>query len=202
MGRNDRFAGKGTKPEAVERFARRRRCPALFSGARQQRKIAGTVARGWAHQSSHSGGKRHELTDLSHGPKGTASGQKWRTLHFGTTKTYEIVATVDGLDVLSGQPGSTRNRGYVLRPGEHLRIKGFRKSGDEIAAFRFESVTDSYAANSAAGSPANVGVIGTAIFELNAPPPAIARPCRSGPCAFPNDENNGQGRYAAPPVYD
>ena len=119
-----------------------------------------------------------------------------------STKTYEIVATVDGLDVLSGQPGSVRNRGYVLRPGEHLRIKGFRKSGDEVAAFRFASVTDSYAANSAAGSPANVGVIGTAVFELNAPPPATARPCRSGPCAFPNDGNNGQGRYAAPPIYD
>lgn len=119
-----------------------------------------------------------------------------------STKIYEIVATVDGLDVLSGQPGSVRNRGYVLRPDEHLRIKDFRKSGDEVAAFRFASVTDFYAANSAAGSPANVGVIGTAIFELNAPPPAIARPCRSGPCAFPNDGNNGQGRYAAPPVYD
>lgn len=111
-----------------------------------------------------------------------------------STRSYEVVATVDGLDVLSGQPGSTRHRGYVLRPGATLRIEGFRKSSAEVAAFRFAAVADAYAANTPAGSVANVGVIGTALFELVDPD---APACGPGPCAFPGDP---QGRYAPPPV--
>ncbi len=110
-----------------------------------------------------------------------------------SARSLEIVATVDGLDVLSGQPGSTRQRGYVLRPGETLRIEGFRKSSAEVAAFRFSAVPDAYAANTPAGSVANVGVIGTAVFTLIDP----AAPCGSGPCAFPGDP---PGRYAPPPA--
>lgn len=121
--------------------------------------------------------------------------------NYSKTKTYEIVATVDGLDVLNGQPGSIRNRGYVLRPGDVVRIKGFRKSRDEVAAFRFASVADSYAANSAAGSPTNVGVIGTAVFELIDPVVATISSCGQSPCAFPDDGNKSRQGYAKPPIY-
>lgn len=113
-----------------------------------------------------------------------------------SARTHEIVATVDGLDVLSGQPGSTARRGYVLRPGETLRIEGFRMSREAVAAFRFSAVPDAYAANTPAGSVANVGVIGTALFAL-IDPSAPVPPCGAGPCAFPGD---GQGGYAPPPV--
>jgi hypothetical protein len=114
--------------------------------------------------------------------------------NYSTTTTYEVVATVDGLDVLSGQKGRLRNNGYILHPGEVLQIKGFRKNSSEVAAFRFSSVADSYAANTANRSTANVGVIGTAVFELNAPPPS--RVCKRQPCAFPGDAG-----YAPPPAY-
>ncbi|CAG9258758.1 conserved exported hypothetical protein [Burkholderia diffusa] len=79
-------------------------------------------------------------------------------------RAFEVVSTVDGLDVLSGRPGSYANGGYVLYPGRTLTIEGFRKSRDEVAAFRFASVPDSYVANSKYGDTANVGVIGIALF--------------------------------------
>jgi hypothetical protein len=44
-------------------------------------------------------------------------------------RTYEVVATVDGLDVMSGQPGSTSNRGYepprLLRRLLRLRMEPY-----------------------------------------------------------------------------
>lgn len=124
--------------------------------------------------------------------------------NYSKTKTYEIVATVDGLDVVKGQPGSFDNRGYVLEPGKTLRIDGFRKSEAEVAAFRFARVDDSYAANSADGSPSNVGVIGTAVFELFDPMRKKAQTseakCSRSPCAFPASGSHREG-YASPPIY-
>ena len=114
--------------------------------------------------------------------------------NYSKSTTHEVVATVDGLGVLKGEPGRLRISGYVLPPGQPLRISGFRKGSSEVAAFRFSSVADSYAANTANRSTANVGVIGTAVFELNAPPPS--RVCKRQPCAFPGDAG-----YAPPPAY-
>jgi hypothetical protein len=77
-------------------------------------------------------------------------------------RRFEAVATVDGLDVISGKTGSFSNRGYVLLPWASLEIDGFRQSEDEVAAFRFSKVRDSYAAQR--GEARNVGVIGIAFF--------------------------------------
>jgi hypothetical protein len=44
-----------------------------------------------------------------------------------------------------------------------LVIDGFRQSWDEVAAFRFGRVADSYAARTSGDR--NVGVIGVALFE-------------------------------------
>jgi hypothetical protein len=79
-----------------------------------------------------------------------------------TPRTFEAVATVDGLDVMNGRPGSFDNRGYVLMPWANLEIDGFRQSTDAVAAFRFSKVKDSYAADR--GDARNVGVIGVAFF--------------------------------------
>lgn len=75
---------------------------------------------------------------------------------------YELVASVDGLDVIDGRPGSTGKRGYIVQPSSTLTIEGFRTSDDTVAAFRFSSVRDSYAART--GDGRNVGVIGLAFF--------------------------------------
>ncbi|MGW8419611.1 hypothetical protein [Comamonas thiooxydans] len=114
---------------------------------------------------------------------------------------YEVVATVDGLDVLTGQAGSVHSAGYLLRPGETLRIEGFRKSQREVAAFRFAGKERAYAGNTPAGDARNVGVIGAALFEVrlqgrDAAQPAPERRGAAEPAAFPAD-----GRYAPPPQY-
>lgn len=75
----------------------------------------------------------------------------------------EIVLSVDGLDVLDGKSASTKRRGYIVSPGETLNVKGFRKSADAVAAFKFSSVNSSYSQLSGNGSR-NVGVIGMAVF--------------------------------------
>ena len=75
----------------------------------------------------------------------------------------EAVVTVDGLDVVDGKSGDLYKRGYVVYPGQTLVIDGFRQSWDEVAAFRFGRVADSYAART--GGDRNVGVIGVALFD-------------------------------------
>ena len=79
-----------------------------------------------------------------------------------TGHRFESVVTVDGLDVINGKPGTAENRGYVLLPFATLEIEGFRQSTSSVAAFRFASVGESYAAQT--GSARNVGVIGAAFF--------------------------------------
>jgi hypothetical protein len=114
-------------------------------------------------------------------------------------RSYEVIATVDGLDVLNGKPGSLRNGGYVLRPLQALTIEGFRKSENEVAAFRFSAPGRAYAANTEAGDVRNIGVIGAALFELeerDAPRRQRRDATPSQPSAFPAD-----GAYAPPPRY-
>ena len=75
----------------------------------------------------------------------------------------EIVASVDGLDVMDGKAASFSKRGYIVNPGTSLEIEGFRTSENSVAAFKFSSVSNSYA-NIRNGDTRNVGVIGIAVF--------------------------------------
>lgn len=79
---------------------------------------------------------------------------------------FEVVASVDGLDVIDGSPASTDKRGYILEPYETLVIDGWRTDEDEVAAFRFGHVAESYAAQR--GAPRDIGVIGVALFAERA----------------------------------
>ena len=78
------------------------------------------------------------------------------------------VTAVDGINVISGETGAWGQSGYVFTPGESYEIAGWRKSNAEIAAFNFTSAANSYAERT--GRPANVGVIGVALF-LERPAP-------------------------------
>jgi hypothetical protein len=80
------------------------------------------------------------------------------------------VASVDGVNVLSGDTAAFNQSGYVFSPYEHYQITGWRKSSSEIAAFEFSSAGNSYANRT--GRPANVGVIGVALFREQPPVPA------------------------------
>jgi hypothetical protein len=72
------------------------------------------------------------------------------------------VASVDGVNVISGETARWDQTGYVLRPDETYQITGWRKSDTEVAAFTFTESPNSYA--ELTGRPGNVGVIGVALF--------------------------------------
>ncbi len=84
-----------------------------------------------------------------------------------TAHRVEAVVSVDGLDVIDGEPGDLHKRGYVVPAGGEVRIEGFRTSQADVATFRFSSVNESYAGQK--GKARNVGVIAAAIFEETAP---------------------------------
>jgi hypothetical protein len=110
-----------------------------------------------------------------------------------TDHRVEVVASVDGLDVIDGEAGDLGKRGYVVNPGGDLDIEGFRTSTEEVATFRFSSVGDSYAGRK--GAARNVGVIAVALFE-EAPAQQIILP-DDPPPPPPNyevyDENSVRG---------
>lgn len=125
-------------------------------------------------------------------------GERYVLVYTNRSSTpYEIITTVDGLDVLSGQPGSRSRNGYLLQAGAVLRIEGFRKSAEEVAAFRFSGKDKAYAANSLTGDVRNIGVIGSVLYEVR--PVTPRQPAASSANPFPADKGNGQ--YAPPPRY-
>lgn len=79
------------------------------------------------------------------------------------------VLSVDGVNAISGETAGTQQTGYVLDPYESTEVAGWRKNMNEIAAFEFTTLSDSYAART--GRPDNVGVIGVAVFRERAPRP-------------------------------
>ena len=108
-----------------------------------------------------------------------------------TAGRFEVVASVDGLDVIDGKQASPGKRGYILSPSSTLVIDGFRTSDESVAAFRFAAVRDSYAART--GDDRNVGVIGFAFFAERGSrwtTDELAR--RESADPFP-------GRYSTPP---
>jgi len=73
------------------------------------------------------------------------------------------VTSVDGVNVITGRTATPLGSGYVLDPWGVVQLDGWRKSMDEVAAFYFTALPDSYAART--GRPDNVGVIGVALFR-------------------------------------
>jgi hypothetical protein len=77
------------------------------------------------------------------------------------------VTSVDGVNVLSGETAAWDQAGYVFEPGERYQVTGWRKSDAEVAAFTFTESPNSYAERT--GRPANVGVIGIALYRERQP---------------------------------
>lgn len=84
------------------------------------------------------------------------------------------VTSVDGVNVLSGATAAWDQTGYVFSGGEDYEITGWRKSDSEIAAFTFTASPNSYAERT--GRPANVGVIGVALFREKPREVSVAPP--------------------------
>lgn len=79
------------------------------------------------------------------------------------TRRALCVITVDGLNILDGQPGSYEQQGYVLNAGAHGNITGWRRTSSEVAAFECTPPEESYSVRMGKGQE-NVGVIGVAVF--------------------------------------
>jgi hypothetical protein len=88
-----------------------------------------------------------------------------------TDRRIEVVVSVDGIDVIDGENGDLRKRGYVVQPHGTLMVEGWRTSLSDVASFRFSAVKGSYAAKK--GKARNVGVVAVAIFAEQAAPQII-----------------------------
>jgi hypothetical protein len=111
----------------------------------------------------------------------------------------EVVASVDGLDVIDGKSASFKKRGYLVDPYGELEIEGFRTSTSEVAAFRFGSVEESYAEQKH-GDSRNVGVIGIALFhEKGDSPSAWGTPNTHEDVTTRHDADPFPQQYATPP---
>src|SRR5271170_7273453 len=88
------------------------------------------------------------------------------------------VTSVDGVNVVSGATAGWDQTGYVFSPGERYEITGWRKTDREVAAFTFTPSPNSYAERT--GRPANVGVIGVALFREKQPVVTYAPPTIGG----------------------
>jgi hypothetical protein len=93
-----------------------------------------------------------------------------RVWNHGSRRVLAVVS-VDGLSVISGKPASRDGMGYVIDAGRSVTIKGWRRDLGFVAAFRFTSRDDSYAARK--GHAENVGVIGLVAFEERRWPPRL-----------------------------
>lgn len=98
------------------------------------------------------------------------------------------VTAVDGINVITGATAAARQSGYVLSPWQGQDIAGWRKNMQEVAAFYFTELSDSYAARTERGDQA--GVIGVALYreQIREPivsPPVISRPWPSAPADAP-----------------
>jgi hypothetical protein len=119
-------------------------------------------------------------------------------LRNATGQRVEMVASVDGRDVLDGRPSDWGKRGYIVNPYDEVIIDGFRLNNDSVAAFRFSSVGRSYAAKM--GDARDVGVIGVAVFPER-PQPRVYAPPRMEADRAMNDamgESRSESAPAAP----
>jgi hypothetical protein len=79
-----------------------------------------------------------------------------------------VVMSVDGVNIITGETAGYNQRGYIFAPHESYELDGWRKTLTEVADFTFARLPQSYAALT--GRPANVGVIGIAVFNERMPP--------------------------------
>ncbi len=104
------------------------------------------------------------------------------------------VMSVDGINVISGATAAWDQVGYVSGAGERYEITGWRKSNEEVAAFTFTDLPDSYAGRT--GRPANAGVIGVAVFREREHQPVYVAP----PDAATYDQSSERRDAPSPPA--
>lgn len=74
-----------------------------------------------------------------------------------------FILSVDGLDILEGNPAGPSSQGYVVNAQDTISIPGWKINNQEAAEFFFSRSRDSYV-NAIGGSTSNTGVIGAMVF--------------------------------------
>jgi len=144
--------------------------------------VSVTDESGYAMSSAQVGNKRYVVGQ---------PGQRYKlTVQNNSAQRFEVVASVDGLDVIDGQAASFAKRGYILDPWSSITVDGWRTGNDTVAAFRFSGMEDSYADRK--GDGRNIGVIGFAFFHERGGVPWHELQRRDQADPFPN-------RFAEPP---
>jgi len=115
-------------------------------------------------------------------------------IHNRTARRIEAVVSVDGRDVLDGKRASYQKRGYIVPAWSYIDVDGWRLSNQQVAAFRFSSVSESYAAKT--GDAFNVGVIGVAVF-----PEKVYEPVIVSPPVYPDEEAYRTDDVGEPSIY-
>lgn len=83
-------------------------------------------------------------------------------LRNNTWRRVLAVVSVDGIEVLKGQPADKAETGYIINGNSDLKIKGYRISDTEVAEFVFDDGSKSYAAFK--GAAKSNGVIGVRFY--------------------------------------
>jgi hypothetical protein len=92
------------------------------------------------------------------------SGQRYALqLRNKTGERLLSVVAVDGINVITGATASPQQSGYVLDAWQLQDIAGWRKNMQQVAAFYFNEMADSYAART--GRAEQAGVIGIALYR-------------------------------------
>ncbi len=104
---------------------------------------------------------RHKGTRFIEGRKGSDFEIRFKN---NTWRRVEVVASVDGLSVISGKPCGTESEGYLVPARESVTIPGWRLNNDAVAKFVFNDKSRSYTAQMGHGKQ-NAGVIGFMVFE-------------------------------------
>lgn len=105
------------------------------------------------------------------------------------------IVSVDGVNAISGETADTLQQGYVLSPWSTPEIAGWRKNLNEVAAFYFTSLSNSYAGRT--GRPEHVGVIGVAVYEEDLP---VVQPYEEAQASFKERADSASGAPAAAPA--
>ncbi|MCA8939160.1 MAG: hypothetical protein KDB07_05105 [Planctomycetes bacterium] len=79
-------------------------------------------------------------------------------------RRVEIVASVDGRDVQTGEAAKSEQRGLVISAGAETIIPGWRVDQNNVAKFVFKD-DYSYAADSGDGNTANVGLVHVDVYK-------------------------------------
>ena len=75
-----------------------------------------------------------------------------------------FIVSVDGLDILKGEPAGLDSQGYVVNPYQSISIPGWKVDNQQAAEFFFSLKNDSYSKASNSNT-ANLGVIGAMVFS-------------------------------------